>query len=498
MKKLFLIPLMACFTCMAFATEKFYLGVTNEGGDQVAMSITDGLTLHFNVPASGVMNEDALALKFRMNDVPVWGITSQHAKTYNLDLNLSGNANIQQKLSSLYGFEGSKMLVSVKANGASQSFYYTWKAYNAGEVQATPNAVNESMAFWYLFADQFNMTTNASADKIAVKGGSYIQFGKKKLSFKVDCDLDVNFWSDANLAKFTDAANTSLENAEDADIVVYMKEGSTMYMGTKAAQLKQDMTVTLKDGPVFTSAGFENFYNATPSTSIKGFATMVNELFAYVDGAAVTELTINFGGDLEPQEADLPTPDEPIVLRSGVATNRYSTICLPYGATSLEGAAFYEIDYKEGTTLYMVEVTALQAGKPYIFSATQSTIQGMYTGAHVDDPVDGLNGLYGVFESQTINNPGGNLYGFSNNKLKKLASPCLLPANRAYVDLSEVPASSNIASNRPRKAVAIEEVATGLDEMQVELEGTKKMVVNGQLIILRDGVKYNAQGAVIE
>jgi len=403
----------------------------------------------------------------------------------------------------LYDFEGSKMLVSVKANGASQSFYYTWAAYNAGEVQATPNATNESMAFWYLFADQFNTTTNASADKIAVKGGSYIQFGKKELSFKVDCDFDVNFWSEANLAKFTDEANTSFGNAENAnaDIVVYMKKGSTMYMGTKAAQLKQDMTVTLKGGSGFTSAGFENFHNAIPSTSIKGFATMVNELFAYVDGAAVTELTINFGGDLAPeQQEEITEPGEAVVLRSGVAINRYSTICLPYGATNLNGATFYEIDYWDADLkkLYMAEVTELVAGMPYIFSADAEEITGVTDGEWEDEPIDGTNGLFGVFESQVVPNTSGKLYGFSQNKLMKMANPCLVAANRAYVNLGVVPTSSNLAPSRPRKVVAIEEVATGLDEMQVELEGTKKMIVNGQFIILRDGVKYNAQGAVIE
>ena len=146
----------------------------------------------------------------------------------------------------------------------------------------------------------------------------------------------------------------------------------------------------------------------------------------------------------------------------------------------------------------MAEVTELVAGMPYIFSADAEEITGVTDGEWEDEPIDGTNGLFGVFESQVVPNTSGKLYGFSQNKLMKMANPCLVAANRAYVNLGVVPTSSNLAPSRPRKVVAIEEVATGLDEMQVELEGTKKMIVNGQFIILRDGVKYNAQGAVIE
>jgi hypothetical protein len=256
----------------------------------------------------------------------------------------------------------------------------------------------------------------------------------------------------------------------------------------------------LKNGTSVSGEALGQFYNADPATSFKGFAALLNEIAAYVGSADYNYLTINFGGDLAPEEQEvIPEENEYVVLRSGVATNRYSTICLPYGVKDFAGATFYEIDYKEGTKLHMAEVTeGLTAGKPYIFSAVESTITGHTNGMWADEPIDGTNGLYGVFESQTITNPSGNLYGFSQNILKKLANPSLLAANRAYINLNQVPPTSNLAPSRPRKVIAIEEVATGMDEMQVEVEGTKKMIVNGQFIILRDGVKYNAQGAVIE
>lgn len=503
MKKLFLIPLMACFTCMAFATEKFYLGVTNDQNQEVAMSVTDGVTMHFKVPASKTMNEANLKLNFMVYQVPALGISAKHEKEYNMNLGLTGNVNLYSKLPAVYDFGATNMLVSVKADGTSQTARYTISGYDneAGEILAAPSATNESMAAWNLFANQLNTNSNefdfSTTDKIVIKEGSYIQFGGESITFD-NCVLSVNFWTETNLKEFM--IRSIYDGNAAADNVLYLAAGTTMYMGSKAAQLKQDVTVTLKNGTSVDTEVLKQFRNLDPATSFKGFAALLNEIAAYVGSADYNYLTINFGDELKPEEQEvIPEEDELVVLRSGVATNRYSTICLPYGVKDFAGATFYEIAYKEGTKLYMAEVTTgLTAGKPYIFSAVESTITGHTDGFWANEPQnDDANGLHGVFESQTITNPG-NLYGFSQNILKKLANPSLLAANRAYIDLSEVTTSSNVASNRPLKVVAIEEVATGMDEMQVEVEGTKKMIVNGQLIILRDGVKYNAQGAVIE
>ena len=48
------------------------------------------------------------------------------------------------------------------------------------------------------------------------------------------------------------------------------------------------------------------------------------------------------------------------------------------------------------------------------------------------------------------------------------------------------------------RVVTREEVETGLDNNQLPNTNIQKVLENGQLIIIRDGVKYNVQGQVIK
>ena len=68
-----------------------------------------------------------------------------------------------------------------------------------------------------------------------------------------------------------------------------------------------------------------------------------------------------------------------------------------------------------------------------------------------------------------------------------------LPSLRALFTIST---PSGIA---PRARVALgENVETGLDNNQLPNTNIQKVLENGQLIIIRDGVKYNVQGQVIK
>ena len=189
-----------------------------------------------------------------------------------------------------------------------------------------------------------------------------------------------------------------------------------------------------------------------------------------------------------------------------VTNGNYGTICLPYGSRNYAGADFYEIAYAEikngdATGLYLDQLeedAALVAGKPYIFKATADILIVTYEGAIVDDPVAGDAGLTGTL----VDIPAGGVlvgnYIIAQNMFWDASAENWLNANRAYINktiLSQTEPKSPVPG---RRRVSMgetgENAATGLDNSPLPMINSQKLIENGQLIIIRDGVKYNAQG----
>lgn len=194
-----------------------------------------------------------------------------------------------------------------------------------------------------------------------------------------------------------------------------------------------------------------------------------------------------------------------------VTSGDFGTICLPYGSSSYSGAEFYEIAYLElqadGVTpkgIWLDEVTgALEAGKPYIFKATSNLLTVNYKGEEALSPVVGEAGLTGTFDGITDETVLQGNYMIADNKFWLCGTGCYLNANRAYIEHDALHATTTPVSPIPGRrrvmmGAAGENTTTGVDNLTedgvVSTNQATKMVVNGQLIIIRDGVKYNAQG----
>ena len=188
-----------------------------------------------------------------------------------------------------------------------------------------------------------------------------------------------------------------------------------------------------------------------------------------------------------------------------VTNGNYGTICLPYGSSSYAGAEFYEIAYPEikngdATGLYLDQLeegAALEAGKPYIFKATADELTVSYEGAMATTPVAGEAGLTGTLVDIAA---GGVLVGnyiIAQNMFWDASAENWLNANRAYINkatLLSVPPKSPVPGRRRVKmGETSEDAATGVDNAIVA-PNSYKTIENGQLVIVRDGVKYNAMG----
>lgn len=167
-----------------------------------------------------------------------------------------------------------------------------------------------------------------------------------------------------------------------------------------------------------------------------------------------------------------------------VTTGNYGTLCVPFGvdANGITGATFYTISGKtvSGNVVTSVDlepVTTLTAGVGYIFKATANEIKLTPNNTTVEDPVqDGA--IVGTFTSAT---PVANgMYILSNNQLCQTAENFgFIVANRAYIDLTDVPVSNSAA--KARISVEGADDATAITAIEAA-------------DAIKDGVIYNLNG----
>ncbi len=187
-----------------------------------------------------------------------------------------------------------------------------------------------------------------------------------------------------------------------------------------------------------------------------------------------------------------------------VTKNQYGTICLDKGGVPVSGATFYEVAYKNTQTKRVLvdEVVRLKAGVPYVFLPNANQIKIALDGTTAGT-ASKVNGLQGTFEDITDGPAGtaGNIlegkHVLYNNAIQKCGGNCQLPAYRAYFLVDEI-TTTEPAQVPGRRRVALdyqgENQATGLDNIGAPENDAVKVLMNGQMIIIRNGEKFNAQG----
>ena len=195
------------------------------------------------------------------------------------------------------------------------------------------------------------------------------------------------------------------------------------------------------------------------------------------------------------------------VNREFIAGKLY-TIALPFTLTDVvsifgQGTIVYEYDklleQNGEVVLHFKEVNTISAGKPYLLKPAQNVDGFVVNNVTLSNSTQTLSFTVGtttiamepvlsVTSGQTTEGKhwlASDTYLYDNTNA--------LPSLRALFTIST---PSGIA---PRARVALgENVETGLDNNQLPNTNIQKVLENGQLIIIRDGVKYNVQGQVIK
>lgn len=224
------------------------------------------------------------------------------------------------------------------------------------------------------------------------------------------------------------------------------------------------------------------------------------------DGQTVPDLTI----------------DRPVV------NNMYNTLCLPFNMdadqianSSLNGVEIYEFVDADVTNdeLYLYtseEKHEIVAGRPYLvkFSAASQLddlnfINVVINNADLDNQAVTIKGVTfkGTFQpivlgAQTeLDFNGGHLFLAANNTLMWPNTNSPLKPFRAYftvnVDAGQS-AGMPVRRGMPAHIGGPAQIPTGVENVQGDNVQSTKVVENGVLYIIKNGVKYNAQGQVVK
>ena len=187
-----------------------------------------------------------------------------------------------------------------------------------------------------------------------------------------------------------------------------------------------------------------------------------------------------------------------------VTNGNYGTICLPKAGV-MTGATLFEIADFDGSKIYVDEVIggAMEAGKPYIFKATSGQLNVAYN-SNVEVAAGENNGLHGFYnlndENAQFDIPAdaGNYILYQNQYWLVKGRAAYIANYRAYIKIGEI---NYVAPAPGRRRVAMnvngEQTATGINELNAA-EAPVKMIMDGQLYILRGEKLYDATGRLVK
>ena len=255
-----------------------------------------------------------------------------------------------------------------------------------------------------------------------------------------------------------------------------------------------------------------------------GYSTSSTK-YLYIDDIRVLR-NLTFADDDENNDAKLAAVNgqtvDVTIGRTITCTGYFNTLCLPFDLSAeelaegpLAGAEIWAFKYAkvdEATDellFRIIESDHIEAGKPYFiqFAAGDAIENPLFknvtisasAGQKIGD--ENMAQLCGILKPETFT-PGDKtkLFLYNENALYwwKGASESALKSFRAYFYVNTTTSGANYAPRHGMRARIIkeEQTVTGINNTNVE-NVTLKFIENDQVVIIRNGVKYNIQGQVI-
>ena len=307
--------------------------------------------------------------------------------------------------------------------------------------------------------------------------------------------------------KFTANCNTDGESYSNLTIKV-LKGGEEKYSFTPEYTYIGEKTINSPEW--FLEAGNYELKLSNPANYSNGY--LVSLSAAAVEGILIVDematdmqyITVLNGESRKP------------VLKRSFRANMYNTVVFPFNGvgdeelTSIFGAGYELLEMTsavlDGNTLNLnfaaVNLSQNTYGRPYLIKPTQDVVNPVFSsktiyastshltveGTNADFIGSYIKGEVPAGENNLFLGPDDLLY-FSNS-----ATP--IKGMRAWFRVKGVP--NAMQAIKHARIITKEEVITSVDLVKDANNGTLKTIENGQLIIIKNGVRYNVMGVKIQ
>lgn len=200
------------------------------------------------------------------------------------------------------------------------------------------------------------------------------------------------------------------------------------------------------------------------------------------------------------------------IARTFYKDGYFNTLCLPFSMSEyavgyyLYDSEIFEFESAEmngGTLdLYLNQVYAIEAGKPYLIRWAEDgspTMSGLYiegvtiTASEGQAVGTGVQFVGTIGQTQLENGNTNYLFLGRNNTLYWPNTDNKMKGFRAYFKVS-----GSVAPHGAPARMVIRKSPTAVENVQGTEINAKKVIRDGQLIIIRNGVEYNANGQAIK
>lgn len=196
-----------------------------------------------------------------------------------------------------------------------------------------------------------------------------------------------------------------------------------------------------------------------------------------------------------------------------ITSGMYNTICLPFDVSSAQLQSTFGSDVTllemstaslsgDELTLEFDAATSIYRGTPYLIKTTKTVSNPVFTDVEIKEETgqatskDGAD-FIGSFIKTTIDASEYNLFLGANDKLYFSNNDVTLKGMRAYFQVKD---NGTGAPVRKARIVEQNKIVTELELIDGEWQDIKsangiiKTIENGQLILIRDGKRYNVMG----
>ena len=196
-----------------------------------------------------------------------------------------------------------------------------------------------------------------------------------------------------------------------------------------------------------------------------------------------------------------------------IVPDMYNTICLPFDVSSSQLQAIFGSDVKllqmasatlngNDLNLEFEETTSIYHGTPFLIKTSNTVTNPVFADVEIkaeEGAATGGEGFAADFIGSFIAGevPAGdqNLFLGPNDQLYFSQTATPIKGMRAYFHV-KVPGAANIVSRA--RIVLKTNTTTDIDNISTKAGESVKTIENGQIVIIRDGVRYNVMGSKIQ